>query len=504
MIFIEKYNDFKYGVVNAIDPSELPKEALYKSQNMQYKENRWRKIPGLTEVNPTQISSTNGVWGIGFHYDIITKKRITLIYCGTDVFKLNDDLSTTSIDSVMSLNSQLEFMSLPQFTYFGSQNDKWRRYDGGTQTYFIGANNGDASDAPRKYIKILFNPFAGRYFAIGDPANPDYLNWSAHIDDEGIEKWPGANVQITESVNGDVPLNFDMDNGRILLVSKHSINSGTVVGVPQNWNFQKEKSQTGTIAGRTLKRYGSFYLMLTPDFEVYKWPNDVFVTKGRVKFNINPYKAHLACAEITENRYYDLCFESGEAVSSNKYHWWRYDILGDRWYGPSIQRNIVTMTKDPDKNFTLCGGVDDLSGYLMELRGLNIKNSQMKCHMITGYNFQGDINLDKRYTKVRVKAKQAGSLASSQGQLEVTANVDSWADAPQSQTLTLEDPANENPMDTSAVRDAIIKRAHIHELYGRGSSIQLEFKHEQLNGELEISEWEIEGYMRTKKEARSA
>jgi len=502
MLQVERYNDFKYGVINAIEPSEIPKEAVNKSQNLYYRENRWRKLPGLVEMTGTPIG-TDPVCGVGKHYDIIAKKRIVLGASGGGVYRFNDQTKLfESIYSGMFSNEQVEFLNYPPHTYFGSPNNKWRRYDGGTITYPVGGNSGAASDAPRKFSNIIFSPYSGRFFGIGEILNPDYLYWSEHIDNEGIEKWPDGNVQIIESIRGDSPKAVDIFEARITIFNENSISSGTVSGVPQSWSFQRDRAQSGCYAGRTLKRYGTYYLMMTPDFEVYKWPTDSFITKGRVKFEIDPYSAHLACAEIVENRYYVITFKSSHAVSSDKYHTWVYDILGDRWYGPHIQRNVVSMFFDRDTNYLLCGGTDDLAGLVMDMRGTNIKNKAMKCHFMTGFNFQGDIRSDKRYSMFRLKSKQTGSLAGGVGQLEVLINCEQKYDAPHTTRLTFEDPANDNPMDTGAVKDAIIKRAHIHEENSRGTSIQVELKHEILNGEMEFSEFDIEYRSRTKKEDR--
>src|SRR3990167_6595836 len=502
MIKVERYNDFKFGVINSIEESNLPKEAMFRSQNMHYKENRWRKMPGLEILNSTQLGAFP-VWSSGNWYWVAPAGKKVLASCGTDLYAEQSDATFVSVDSLVISGALLEYLNVPPFVYYGSQLTKWKRYDGGTVVYPVGGSNGEASDAPKKFIKIIFNPYAGRYFAIGDPDNPDLLNWSAHIDNEGIEKWADGNAQIVDSVQGDSPKNIDLYEGRVTKFSQHSINSGSVVGVPENWSFQKERAQAGCLAGRTLKRYGASFFMLTPEFEVYQWPNDKFISKGRVKFKINPYKAHLACAEIREDRYYELTFESSEAVSSNKYHSWTYDILGDRWYGPHIQRNIVSMYFDSDKNQVLCGGIDDLEGFIYEMRGRNIKTAAMKCRLTSGYQFQGDIRSDKRYHMVRIKSKQEGGfLTSGEGQLELTVNVDTFENNPQTQRIILEDPSNINPMDTSLVRDSIIKRAHIHDAYGLGSSIQVDLRHEVLNGDLEISEWDVEYRSRTKKENR--
>ena len=66
MLLTEKYNDFKFCVVNSIEPSEIPKEAVNKSQNVYYRENRWRKLPGLVEINAATLSA-NPVWGLYKH-----------------------------------------------------------------------------------------------------------------------------------------------------------------------------------------------------------------------------------------------------------------------------------------------------------------------------------------------------------------------------------------------------------------------------------------------------
>ena len=495
----ERFNDFKYGVVNAIEPSDIPKEAVYKSQNLYYRENRWRKVPGLGQLNTSSMGAFN-VRGLGKVHDLVSGKKLMMAACGTNVYKLVDGITPTSVYSQL-IEDDIEFLEYPPYIYFGSQKNLWRRYDMGATTQPVGGNKGTAADAPRKFSKIIFNDYSGRFFGIGDPDNPDYLNWSAHIDNEGIEKWPDGNTQIIPSRFGDVPLHADLYEGRITIFNKNSMSSGSVSGVPESWSFQSEKTQTGYIAPRTIKRFGNFFFGLTPDFEVYQWPLDKFVTKGRVKFNINPYKAKFACAEIVEERYYDICFESGEAVSSDKYHWWRYDILGDRWYGPHTQRNVTSMLYDKDDRLLYCGGADNFQGLVLPMQGLNIHTTPMKCHLQSGFANQGDIQYDKRYQMLRVRAKQEGSLAG-QGQLEAIVNVDQLSGHPIEQRILLEDPANQNTSETSMVKDSVIKCGHIHEEYGRGSSVQVEFKHEIMNGSLELAEWEVDYYARTKKENR--
>lgn len=499
---VEKFNDFKFGVVNAIETSDIPKEALHKSQNMYYRENRWRKMPGFAQMNDTTMGAFN-VRGIGKYFDIPSGTKRLLAACGNDVFRFVDGVTPESIYSQL-VEDDIEFLSYPPFTYFGSPNNLWRRYEGGTITYPVGGDNGQAADAPRKFSKIVFNDYSGRFFGIGQLTNPDYLYWSEHIDDEGIEKWPDGNVQIVPSRGGDVPIHAEIYEGRINVFNQNSMSSGNVSGTVTNWSFQSEKTQSGYLAPRTIKRYGNFFFGLTQDFEVYQWPTDKFITKGRVKFNINPYKAKFSTAEIVEDRYYDICFESGEAVSSDKFHWWRYDILGDRWYGPHIQRNCVTMYYDHDDRVLYCGGADNFQGFILPLRGRNVLSSAMKCHMMTGFVNQGDIRNDKRYSMLRIRAKQEGSLAGGGGQLEAIINADQLSGHPISQAILLEDPANQNLSETSMVKDSVIKRGHIHEEFGRGSSVQVEFKHEVFDGDLQISEWELEYFSRTKKENRGA
>lgn len=500
-----KFKDFKYGVVNAIEASEIPQEAVCRSQNFYFRENFWRKLPGLTEINASALG-TDPVWSVFRFNQIAPKKSFLMAASGSGVYLFDENtLSFVQIHSGLNPNQQVEFLEYQNQLYFGSQYDLWRKYTGGTVSYSVGGEDGIALDAPRKFSKIIFNPYAGRFFAIGVLENPDYLHFSEHIDNEGIEKFTDANVQLIDSVQGDTPKDIQTFEGRITIISQNSINSGSVVGVPQAWSFQKEKAQTGTVAGRTVKRQGNSFLMLTPNFEVYKWPEDVFITKGRVKFNINPYRAHLACAEIVENRYYLLTFESGEAVSSNKYHTWVYDILGDRWYGPHIQRNVVSMFWDAPKNILLCGGTDDLAGFMFQYRGRNIKNQAMKCSLLSACTDLGYPRVEKRVHKGWVKAKQEGSLPGGTGSLELVFNSDNLYNNPQSQRILLEDPANQNLSDTNAVREAVTKRFHIHDAYGRGNAFQWELKHEVLNGDVSVSELEFETTIKDyQKENRAA
>lgn len=488
----QEYKDFKLGVVNAIKPTRLPLEALSKLQNFYQVDGEIKKMPGLTEINPTAIG-TDGVTSVFKFHQIAPKRNHILAVTGTDLWKF--DYGTRAFTSVYSniiQDGEIEFLEDRNSLYFGSQNNKWRRFDGDSATYSIGGNDGNATDAPRKFSMIVYNPYSGRYFAIGDKDNPDYLNYSEHVDDEGIEKFPDSNVQIIDSVSGDTPKYIDIYEGRITIISENSINSGSVVGVPQNWQFVREKSLTGTIARRSVKRRGNNFYMLTKDFEIYSWPENKLITEGVVKFNINPNRAYLACAEIIQDRYYDITFESGEAVPSNKYHAWRYDILTKRWSGPHIQRNIACTYYDHDERVLLCGGVDNLSGYVMELRGRNIKNVAMKCTASPAYSDYGYPMGEKRYEKLWLTSSQEGSEPNAQGNVEVVWNSDGLYGNPQSQLLKLEDPANQNLSNTGKIKESLTKLARIHDAYGRGTRGMWEIKHEILNGDFSFSEVDVE------------
>lgn len=423
---------------------------------------------------------------------------------GGKVYLFNETTRAYDIEIHSGLNSnrQVEFMADGNFCYFGSQYDKWRRFDGGTVSYPVGGNNGNASDSPRLFKKMLFNPYAQRYFGIGELVDINKLRWSEHIDNGGIEIFPEGNNQLIESVNGDTPQWMDIYEGRITIFSDNSISSGTVEGVPEIWSFQKDKSQTGALAGRTVKRYGNSFLMLTPSFEVYAWPDDIFITKEKIVFDINPYFAHLACAEIVENRYYYLSFVSGDAVSADNYTLWIYDIVGKRWSGPHVRYNMVSMHYDPITSLLNVGGAGDLSGFVLEHRGRDIKNRISPYHIISNNDDFGSSRLDKRYSKVYVTTSQEGSAASGAGNMELIATCDGLNGNAQPQTLTLEDPANQNLSNTSIVREAITKRAHIPETYGRGNRFQWELKGEIKDGDFEFSELEVEYFSRTKKENR--
>ena len=521
---LKTYKNFK-GVENAIPESEIDMEAFVKLQNIHYKDGRLRKLPGLVEINSTKIG-TDPVSAIFKSHQVVPNLNHRIAVAGSQVYKFNT--STNVFDSIHSglkvhddsfSNTYLEFLEYPPYLYMGSNENRWRRFDGGTTLQPVGSNAGTAATDPRLYSRIIFSPYAGRFFGIGNKLNPDYLEWSDHIDTNGIEQWPTGNIQIVQSTGGDVPLEIDIFEGRISIFSKNSINSGTVSGVPEGWTFEREKSQTGAIARRSIKRWGSSFLMLTPDFEVYLWPQDIFVTykavdggrrRKRVKFNIDPNRAYLACAEIVENRYYYLSFESGSNEPDDDYHLWIYDILADQWSGPHIGYNVVSMFWDKDENLLNCGGAGsagqagDLSGYVMEHRGRDIRNRKSKVHFITSYNDYGSPVIDKRFNNLWLTAKQEGSLGGV-GQLELITNVDGAYDQSQAQRVTLEDPANDNPMDTSAVKVAVTKRGYIHDAGGRGTRIQLEGKHEVQGGDLEISEFSIEYDLKKyKKENRAA
>lgn len=483
---ISTFRDFKFGLVNAIPPSEIPKEALAKCQNFWYRDGRFKKIPGLTEIHASP-TGTNGVWSVFRSHRLTPKESTKLKSTSTSVYKQNADLTWTSIYSPIQLDAQIEYLEYPPYVYFGSKYDSWRRYDGGAITYPVGGDNGQAVDAIRKFSKVVYNTYAGRFFGIGTVDNPDALDWSAHIDNEGIEKWPTANRQFAESIKGDTPQSIDIFEGRLTIANQNSISSASVVGVPQSWSFQREKSQSGAVAGRTFRRWGNSFFMLTPDHEIYRWPEDQFITKGRVKLKVNPYFNHLACAEIVENRYYVLTYLNSEGAGDDRYDTIIYDILSDSFSGPHKGYNIVSMFWDTDTNLLLCGGADNLYGTVMEFRGNNIRGKKMACHFVTGHWDDGEPYVDKRYSKIWLKAKQTGSST-----VEVITNVDSKNDAPQSQHITLEDPPNTSFMDTGAVRDAVTKRGYIHDQFGRGNAIQVELKHEELNGEFEFSEFSLE------------
>lgn len=503
------YNDFTLGVINVGKSHQQPINSLRKSQQMYLKDGLMKKIPGLVEINNTAIGS-DPVWSNFLfrqtspnHANL--QKEYRLAASGGKIYLFNE--STRVYDELYSglvPNKQIEFLEDPPFLYFGSQYDKWRRFDGGTVTYPVGGDNGNAGDAPRMFKKMLYNPYAQRYFGIGELLDINKLRWSEHIDNGGIEIFPASNNQIIESVNGDTPQWMEIYEGRINIFSQNSISSGTVEGVPEIWSFQREKSQAGALAGRTVKRHGSSFLMLTPSFEVYAWPDDVFITKERIVFDINPYFAHLACAEIVDGRYYYLSFVSGDAVSSDKYTLWIYDILGKRWSGPHVRYNVVSMHYDPVNATLNCGGADELAGFVLEHRGRNIKNRISPVHIISNNDDYGTPRVDKRYSKLWVTASQEGSDSLGTGNLQVITTVDGLNGSPQSQLITLEDPANQNLSNTSVVRDAVTKRGFINEDKGRGNRFQYELKHEISNGDLEFSALDVEYYPRTQKENRAA
>ena len=508
---IKTYKKFK-GVENAIPESEMDMEAFLKLQNIHYKDGRLKKLPGLVEINSTKIGS-DPVSAIFKSHQVVPNLNHRIAVAGSKVYKFNT--STNVFDEIHSglkvhddsfSNTYLEFLEYPPYLYMGSNENRWRRFDGGTTLQPVGSNEGTASNDPRKYSRIILATYAGVFLGIGSKENPDLMEFSAHIDNEGIEKWPTGNSQIMQSVGGDVPLEMDLYEGRATFFHKNSIHSGTIIGVSQGWSFEREKSQTGTVARRTVKLWGNSFLMLTPDFEVYLWPQDIFVTykamdggkrRKRVKFNIDPNRAYLACAEIVENRYYYLSFESGSNEPDDDYHLWIYDILSDQWSGPHHGYNVVSMFWDKDENMLNCGGAGsagqpgDLSGYVLEHRGLDIRNRKSKVHGVTSYNDYGSPIVDKRFGNLWVTTKQEGSIGGA-GQLEWITNVDGAYDQTQTQRVILEDPANQNPMDSSAVKVAVTKRGYIHDEGGRGNRIQHEFKHEIQSGDLEINEFSIE------------
>lgn len=498
----QKYKGSEHGVINAIEPSEIPIGAFEFSRNMLFRENYWRKKPGLTEIHNTAITP-NPVGGIFRFHKPVSGINHLVATSGNTFARFNPGAATwTSIQTGL-VAERFEFLENNGNVYYGSPEDLWRRYAGGNRTYAVGGENGAGPEAPPKFLKIIFNPYSGRFFGIGDPLNPDLLGWSALDIAEGIERWVSGNKQIIESIGGDKPNDIQLFEGRINIFSENSINSGTVIGVPENWNFQREKSQTGAISGRSVKRFGNSFFMLTPDAEVYRWPENKFPSLGRVKFNIDRTFMKFAVAEIWQQRYYVLTFKSGQAVPSNRYHTWFYDILGDRWYGPSLQRNIVTMYLDPLSREVLCGGVDDLEGFVFEMRGRDIKNEAMDCRLGFPYSDYGEPRGEKRYTKGWIKSKQEGVLPNNTGPLEVIIDVDNLYENSQSQRITLEDPNNQNLSDTGAVKEAITKRFFIHDNLGVGNAVRVELRHLVRAGKFEFSELEIEYFPRNyKKEDR--
>lgn len=504
----QRYEDFEQGTINVANPARIPINSVYKSQNIRYQDGWWKKLPGLAEINGTPIGS-DPVWSYFVSHQINPAKAFKLSASGAKVLLFNEQ--TNTFDDLMTgltMNKQIEFVEFPPFVYFGSQYDLWRRFDGGTVTYSVGGDNGNASDAPRKFSQIILNPYSQRFFGIGDLTDPDKLRWSNHLDDGGIEVFPESNNQIIESVNGDYPLWMDIFEGRINIFNRNSIHSADVTGVPEVWSFQREKSQTGTIARRTVKRWGNRFLMLSPSFDVYVWPDDVFITKEKIRFDINPHKAHLACAEIVEDRYYYLLFESGDATSNDNYHLWIYDLIGKRWSGPHIRFNAVSMFWDKDTNLLMMGGggqgTGNLNGFVLEHRGRNIKGRTNPVHWMSSYSDYGKSRTDKRYTKFYMTTSQEGVLPGGSGQLEVIVNTDGLYNNPQSQRLTLVDgpTPNNNVTDTGGVRTIITKRGHIQEAYGKGNRIQIEIKHDVSDGDFAFSDFDIEYLLRTNKENR--
>lgn len=500
----KKYSDFSLGVINVGKSHQQPINSLRKSQQMYLRDGFMKKIPGLVEINQTAIGS-DPIWS-NYVFRQNNPDRVNrLAVSGGKVYLFNE--STRVYDEIYSgliTNKQVEFLEDSPVIYFGSQYDKLRRFDGngGTITYPVGGENGEAADAPRMFKKMLYNPYAQRYFGIGELTDINKLRWSEHINNGGIEIFPASNNQVIESVNGDTPQTMDIYEGRINIFSQNSISSGTVEGVPEIWSFQREKSKSGCIAGRTVKRYGGSFLMLTPSFEVYAWPDDVYITKEKIAFDINPYFAHLACAEIVEDRYYYLSFVSGDAVSADNYTLWIYDIIGKRWSGPHIRYNMVSMHYDPISSLLNVGGAGELNGYVLEHRGRDIKNRTSPYHIVSNNDDYGSPREDKRFSEAWVTASQEGSDVDGAGNMQFIATADGLNGNPQSQNVTLEDPANQNLSNTSVVREAVTKRGKIHEAYGRGNRFQWELKGDIRNGDFEFSELEIKYYARTKKENR--
>ena len=496
---IMRFPGWDGGVINALPMSRIPINALNKSQNMYWEDGWLKKMRGLAEINGTAIGASS-VYSIFRYHKLLPKTNILLMNTGDGVYKFDEQTDLfSSVITDLTPDQRVEYMEHKNSVYFGSRKDLWRRWDGGIQTYTIGGGEGLSATSPKKFSKILFAAYAGRFLGIGEEENPDLMRFSDHIDLNGIEEWEDGNSQIIESIRGDTPRTFDIYEGRVTFFNEFSISSGNIVGVPASWTFDREKAQAGTISSATVKRFGNFFLMFTPDFEIYKWPNDVFVTKGRVKLYPNPYRAHLACAEIVDNRYYYLAFESSEVTTglTERYHLWVYDILADKFYGPHKGFNLTSMYWDADTNLLLCGGADDIAGTVFEHIGRTIKGQAQKVRVRTGF-YDFDIpHIDKRYTKVHVKTKQEGA-----DDFQLSVNVDNRFDRTQSQILVMQDPANDNLMETGAVKEAVTKRAHIHEQFGRGNAVNFEINHEIANGDLQIAELELEYYTKYLKEAR--
>lgn len=522
----KKFDNWDLGVINAREATSLPANAVYKSQNMYWRDGRWRKVPGLVEKNKTQIG-TEGVWSIFKFYQPLDDKISLMAASGESLYKFDEGAeSFTEIESGMFPNQPVGFIEHLGKLYFGSTKDLWRRYDGGLETYKVGL-----SEPPKKFPQIIFNEFAGRFFGVFE----DGLYWSNHIDEGGIERWPDGNVQIFTPVRGGFPLHVETFEGRITIFSKLAINSGTVVGPPESWSFEREKAQTGYIAPRTIKRWGNNFFGLTPSFEVYSWPSDQFITKDRIKFAINPEFAKFACAEIVEDRYYYLSFRStnvrgtsfetsvaihtllGAPVSppiyglttptklEDQYHLWIYDILADRWYGPHVQYSITSMYWDADNNILLCGGIDEFAGFVMEHRGKDIKNNASKIQWVGPFSDFDAPRIDKRFSKIWLRAKHEGVKPGGEGQVYLRVYVDGGYGNPQSQLVPLVDTSTPDNLirDTaSSTRELIIKRGHIHEQYGRGTNALVELLHEYPKGDFEFSDFQMEYFLKYGKENR--
>lgn len=506
----QKYDNWDKGVINAIAGTKLPINAALRSQNCIHREGRWKKLPGLVEKNKTQIGN-DGVWSITKFYQPIDNKVTTICASGANIYKFDEQQETfISIQESLFPNQPIEFIDYNGKLYFGSSKNTWRRYDGGSQTYEVGS-----TAPPRKFHKIIFNEFAGRFFGIFE----DSLYWSDHIDDAGIESWPDGNIQLFTPIKGGLPVTHEIFEGRVTVFSKHAINSGTVVGPPETWSFEREKAQAGIIAPRTLKRYGTNFFMLTPGFEVYVWPADKFITKGRVKFEINEDFASLASAEIVEDRYYYLSFRSTDVKGTSydsfgvpqatpleeQYHLWVYDILTDRWFGPHVQYSIVSMYWDADTNLLLCGGTDELAGFVMEHRGKDIKNKASKCKFLSSFSDYEKPRIDKRFSKIWLEAKHEGTKPGGEGQIELRVYTDGGYGFPQNQLISLVDTSTPDNIirDTaSSTRESIVKRGYIPELYGRGTNVLIEMLHEYLKGDFEFSEFELEYFLKYNKENR--
>ena len=146
-------------MINAIEPSEIPFDAAHKSDGFIYSENFWRKLRGLVELNDSAIGS-DPVWSVVRFNQPIAGRSFIVVASGGGLYKYDEqNRSFTQVHSGMNPNEQVEFLIYKENLYFGSTKDVWRRFDGGNKTYKVGGDQ-----PPKKFKKIIFNPYAGRFF----------------------------------------------------------------------------------------------------------------------------------------------------------------------------------------------------------------------------------------------------------------------------------------------------------------------------------------------------